>query len=51
MQSPKCGNGNDPLDKAGALTVLELVLSLVDDGLRQVGTGRPKGPGRRVRSR
>ncbi|WP_168701595.1 DEAD/DEAH box helicase [Gordonia paraffinivorans] len=25
VQSPKCGNGNDPLDKDGAVTVLELV--------------------------
>ncbi|UXA06860.1 DEAD/DEAH box helicase [Mycobacterium sp. SMC-2] len=26
VQSPKCGNGNDPLDKAGAVRVLQLVL-------------------------
>ena len=26
VQSPKCGNGNDPLDKAGAVTVLQIVL-------------------------
>ena len=29
VQSPKCGNANDPLDKDGAVTVLRLVLNEV----------------------
>ncbi|MEZ0383551.1 DEAD/DEAH box helicase [Mycobacterium sp. pW045] len=34
VQSPKCGNGNDPLDKEGAVGVLRLVLDRLN------GTGR-----------
>lgn len=35
VQSPKCGNGNEPLDKDGAITVLALLSARLHDRVRR----------------